>query len=398
VHDRGARHGAILSALDARGTPVAGFAGAHRRPYAPASSRSAAHGRLVQEGAGREGGRGGLRRGVQHGPGAPQPHARRGHVALPVCEVDPQRLQAAKDDFPDIETYGTLDELLKKSDVNLLVHITPHNLHFPLAMKCLKAGKHVITEKPFVITTAEADKLIAEAQKRKLMVTTYHNRHWDGHIVRMVNEVVNKGVIGEVFRVEAHMDAFGGYAMPRDWWRTSKSISGGVLYDWGVHLIEYMLQLLPGAEATEVAGFTKTGYWESQAPKKYPWKGDMNEDEAHAVVRFDNGAMMHLSISMLRSEPKPDWFLAAVGTKGSYTVGWKQWKTRIANRKHELVEKTGEHPKSDGGQIFYDNVAKALCGKEKLVITPQWARRPIHLLDLAGQSATKGKTLATKYG
>ncbi|MEM1099333.1 MAG: Gfo/Idh/MocA family oxidoreductase [Planctomycetota bacterium] len=315
-----------------------------------------------------------------------------------VCELDPERLKVAEGDFPGIETYGTLDAMLKQSDVNLLVHITPHHLHYPLAMKCVKAGKHVVTEKPFVLTTAQADRLIAEAKKRKVTVTTYHNRHWDGWIVRAVREVVDKGVIGDVFRVEAHMDAFGGYAMPRDWWRTSKSISGGVLYDWGVHLLEYGLQIIQD-DVVEVSGYAKAGYWESVAPKSYPWVGDMNEDEAHAIVRFAGGQMLHLSISALRSDatPTPYW-LSFIGTKGSYSFNSKNWYTRIANRKHMLVEKTGKHPKSNGGLTYYKNVADYLTGQADLVITPQWARRPIHILDLAGRSAAQGKALKAKYG
>ncbi len=101
-----------------------------------------------------------------------------------VCEVDPKRLEVAQEDFPGIEQYDNLDEMLKKSDVNLLVHITPHNLHYPLASKCVKAGKHVVTEKPFVINTSEADRLIAQAEKKDVMVSTYHNRHWDGWVLR----------------------------------------------------------------------------------------------------------------------------------------------------------------------------------------------------------------------
>ncbi|MEM1445888.1 MAG: Gfo/Idh/MocA family oxidoreductase [Planctomycetota bacterium] len=314
-----------------------------------------------------------------------------------VCELNPERLKVAEKEFPGIETYDTLDAMLKHSDVNLLVHITPHNLHFPLAMKCVKAGKHVVTEKPFVVKTSEADRLMAAAEKNNVMVSTYHNRHWDGWIVRAKREIVDKGVIGDVFRVEAHMDAFGGYSPPRDWWRTSKSISGGVLYDWGVHLLEYSLQLIPD-DIVEVSGFAKSGYWESVAPKNFPWKGDMNEDEAHAIVRFAGGQMLHLSISMLRSEKieRPYW-ISAVGTKGSYNFGQNGWTTRIANRKNELVEKTGKNPNSDGGKIFYKNIADYLTGKADLVITPEWARRPIHVLDLAGQSAAKGKALKAKY-
>lgn len=322
-----------------------------------------------------------------------------GMTPFAVCEIDAERLNVAEEDFPGIETYASLDAMLKKSDVNLLVHITPHNLHYPLAAKCVRAGKHVVTEKPFVVTTSEADRLIALAKQHKVMVSTYHNRHWDGHIVRAVREVVERKTIGEVYKVQAQM---GSYNMPRDWWRTSRSVSGGVLYDWGVHLLEYALQVID-SDVVEVSGYAKEGYWESAAPKKFPWRGDMNEDEATAVVRFGNGAVLNLCISHLDPLERP--LLTFFGTKGVYIIdhfGWKNggergWILRRANRKNELVEKAGKHPKSDGGKIFYQNIADFMTGKEKLVITPEWARRPIHILDLAGRSARQGRALKAKY-
>ena len=315
-----------------------------------------------------------------------------GMTPFAVCEIDHDRLAVAEEDFPGIEVYSDLKDMLKQSDVNLLVHITPHNLHYPLAAQCVKAGKHVVTEKPFVVTTAEADRLIKLAEQHQVMVSTYHNRHWDGWILRAVREVAEKGVIGEVFRAEA---AMGGYGMPRDWWRTSKRISGGVLYDWGVHLLEYCLQVIP-SEVVEVSGFARTGYWASQAKKGFPWVDEMNEDDARAVVRFAGGQMINLNISQLRSQKDP-YMLKFFGTKGCYLINWESWTTRIANRKGELVEKTGKHPKARQ-DLFYKNIAGYLCGSEDLIITPQWARRPIHILDLADRSAKQNKALKAKYG
>lgn len=316
-----------------------------------------------------------------------------GMTPFAVCEVDPERLKVAEDDFPGIETYGSLKAMLKQSDVNLLVHITPHNLHFPLAMQCVKAGKHVVTEKPFVVTTAEADKLIAEAKKQKVMVSTYHNRHWDGHILRAVKEVAEKKTIGEVYKVEAHM---GGYGMPREWWRSSQSVSGGILYDWGVHLLEYSLQIIP-SEVTEVSGYAQSGYWPTLMKASHPWKKDCIDDEATAVVRFKNGAFINLSISQLRSDPKPNQ-ISFFGTKGAYAINFNEgWTVRKANRSGKLVEKTGKHP-AGKQHLFYKNIAEYMTGQAKLIITPEWARRPIHILDLAGKSAKLGRAVKAKYG
>jgi predicted dehydrogenase len=195
------------------------------------------------------------------------------------------------------------------------------------------------------------------------------------------------GQIGEVVRVEAHMGARG---KPGDWWRSSKTISGGILYDWGVHLLEYSLQLI-GSEIVEVAGFAKRGYWAPQVK----WKGDTNEDEGFAVVRFKNGAYLTLLITSLESNPRRG-LLEITGTKGSYLMDWQQ---------NELTQRDGNttsvtrirNPQGEGWQ-FYQNVADHLTGRKKLTITAEWARRPIHILDLAVQSARIGKAQRAKYG
>lgn len=316
-----------------------------------------------------------------------------------VCELDPERLKVAEKEFPGIETHQSLDKMLKTSDVDLLVHITPHNLHYPLAAKCLKAGKHVVVEKPLTVTTAQADKLIDLGKKHRAMVSTYHNRHWDGWITRAVKQIVEKQAIGGVYKIDCHMGAYG---MPGAWWRTSKTVSGGILYDWGVHLLEYCFQLLPGARITEVAGFAVEGYWPSKMNKSHPFKNDANEDEARAIVRFDTGAHVSLTVSQLQSDPKP-YRLAVTGTQGTYEIAFYQgaeldgWTLRKANAKGELTEKKGKHPR-DRGDLFYKNIAGYLTGQAKLVITPEWARRPIHVLDLAAKSARQGRALKAKYG
>ena len=319
-----------------------------------------------------------------------------GMTPFAVCEIDPARLKVATDDWPGIETYTKLDDMLKQSDVDLIVHITPHHLHYSLAAKCVKAGKHVVTEKPFVVTTQQADKLIALAEKHDVMVSTYHNRHWDGWILKARREV-EKGSIGRVHRVELR---FGKYGPPKDWWRTSKSISGGVMYDWGVHLLEYALQVVPG-RVTEVAGFARTGHWEQEIGDKSPYRGDFNEDEATAVVRFDSGAMIDLRITQLDPVGRPP--MSIFGDKGSYVIetfnpkAERQWVMNKANAKHELKETFGKHPEGKQHR-FYKNIADYLTGKDELIITPEWARRPIHILDLADRSAKQNKALKARHG
>lgn len=311
-----------------------------------------------------------------------------GMTPVAVCEIDRERLKVAETEFPGIQTYTSIETMLKKSDVNLIVIITPHNLHARQALQCLKAGKHVVVEKPMAMTTAECDAMIKEARKRKLVISTYHNRHWDGCILTAVRKI-NEGEIGDVVRIEAHM---GGYGQPRDWWRSSKSISGGILYDWGVHLLEYSLQIIKG-DIVEVSGFAKTGFW----GQKTKWKKDANEDEGLAIVRFSNGKWLTLTITDIDSfsKAKDRGQLEITGTTGTYTFGGDWYEIRkVTERGEETVRGRAQKGEQDK---YYKNVADHLVKGSRLIITGEWSRRPIHILDLAGKSAKAGKALPAKY-
>jgi len=310
-----------------------------------------------------------------------------GMTPVAVAEVDPARLAVAEADFPGIGKYPTVSKMLQGSPVDMVVIITPHDTHAALAVECLQAGRHVVCEKPLAITTAEVDAMIAAAKKSGVMLSTYHNRHWDGRIRQAVDLIKNRRLIGDVFRIECHM---GGYAKPGDWWRTSRSISGGILYDWGVHLLEYSLQLID-APVKEVSGFAHEGFWAPQTK----WKNDANEDEGFLVVRFKGAQWLTLSVSHLDSKGKEGW-LEITGTKG--TLVFDGDSTTIHQHIKDRKVTTRMKNPADEGFRYYENVAGYLTRKAPLVITAEWSRRPIHILDLASKSAKAGKALPAKYG
>jgi scyllo-inositol 2-dehydrogenase (NADP+) len=311
--------------------------------------------------------------------------ARAGMTPVAVCDQDRSRLDAAEADFPGITTWKTAGRMLKNCDADLLTIITPHNTHAKLARQCLEAGRHVVVEKPMAITTAECDAMIAMAKKKKRLLSTYHNRHWDGCILQAV-KMIRAGVIGEVFRAEINLR---GYAKPQDWWRSRKSVSGGILFDWGVHMLEYTLQLMD-AELTEVSGFMHSGHWAGEVP----WSRDANEDEGAVVIRFEKGKWAKMIISDISCDRPRPW-LEVTGTKGAYVMEHDTYAWTIAEG-GEKITHSGHNPAGEGWR-FYQNIADHLMKGRKLVITPEWARRPIHILDLACQSAKKGRALQVKY-
>ena len=308
-----------------------------------------------------------------------------GMTPTAVAEIDEKRLAVARQDFPGIETYASVAEMLRKSKVNLLAIITPHNTHAPLAVKCLKAGRHVVCEKPLAITTAECDQMIAAAKKSNVVLSTYHNRHWDGHILETMKHI-RKGEIGKVVRVDVQMS---GYGKPGDWWRTSKSISGSLLHDWGVHLLEYTLQIV-NSDIKEVSGYTWSGVWAPQTK----WKKDTIEDDGFIVVRYASGAWSTLSMSTIESKPNANC-IRITGTRGTYLMDFNAGEI-ITHEGSKTI--SVRFPNQQGASWkLYQNVADHLTRGAKLVITPEWARRPIHILDLAMQSAKKGAAVKAKY-
>lgn len=308
-----------------------------------------------------------------------------GMTPLAVADVDAKRLRIAELDYPGIETYESANLMLKNADVNLIVIVTPHNTHSALSKQCLNAGRHVVVEKPLATTTADCDSMIKTAEKNNLVLSAFHNRHWDGCVLRAVKKI-QSGIIGDIVRVEAHM---GSWHQPANWWRSSKSISGGILYDWGVHLLEYSLQIID-AEIVEVTGFAFEGFW----GKKLSWKDDTNEDEAMAVVRFENGVPLFLRISSIDVNPK-EGMIEVTGTKGSYIFDGKNW-VQITAKNTSKMRESGENPESDWGS-YYRNLIDYFVNDAELIISAEWSRRPIHIIDLAVKSAQQGKSLKAKY-
>ena len=303
-----------------------------------------------------------------------------GMTPVAVAEIDSSRLEVARSDFPGIQTFTTADGMLKEAKPDLVAIITPHNTHAKLSMKCLESGAGVVCEKPMAITLEECDRMIALAKAKDLLLSVYHNRHWDGCILEAVDRIRNKGEIGEVFRTEAHM---GGFSQPGEWWRSSRKISGGIHYDWGVHLIEYALQVI-NSEVVEVSAFSKEGVWQTK------WGKDTNQDELTAIVRFANGSLLNLRLTHLDSDP-PKGEVVFTGTAGKYFMTQNEFEV-VQVRGGEKTVRQGKNRPGEA-EKYYLNIAAALSGKAELVITPDWSRRTMQILDVATRSAVEGRAL-----
>ncbi len=296
---------------------------------------------------------------------------------IAMCDIDATRCVAAEADYPGITTYPCIEEMLKNKDIELVVVITPHNTHYELAMKALNAGKSVVLEKPMCITVQQATDMIEAAKKNNVMLTTFHNRRHDGDF-KAIKEVIDKGTIGDVFQIEAFM---GGWNHPSHWWRSDKKISGGAMYDWGAHFVDWMLNFMEGQEMESITGFFQ----------KLVWNDVTNEDQTQAIVKFRNGATADLTISTIAMAPKPRFRI--LGTKGAITDTWSG-----SFKLHTMVDGIkveGDVKYKDGTwNLYYVNLAAHMLDGAPLEVTPESSRRVIAVIETAELSSKAGKTLS----
>ena len=299
-----------------------------------------------------------------------------GLVTVAACDTDPARMEAAKKELPGIRTFTRLQDMLKMKDLHLIVNILPHNIHAETSIAALKAGKAIVSEKPFCITTEEATAMIRAARRGGLMLSVFHNRRWDGDYVA-IKDIIAKGLLGDVFHVEAYA---GGYGRPGTWWRSDKTISGGAMYDWGAHYTDWILRLF-NKKVTQVTGFYH----------KRLWHHVTNEDATQALMRFEGGEMADLQQSSLAAVGKSKWRI--LGTLGGLIANWGE--TVDVTSYASGVKFEGKIPAkpSYGCTEYYRNVADHLLMGEPLEVTAEQAREVIAVIETAERSSAEGRSL-----
>lgn len=147
----------------------------------------------------------------------------------------------AKQKYPGVKTFRSLDEMLSDKNVELVVVNTPSYTHYEYAKKALNAGKNIIVEKPFTATVAEAQELIDLAKSKKVKLSVFQNRRYDSDY-KTVKKIIDDGSLGEILEAEIHYDRFNPALSPK----VHKETPGpavGVVYDLGSHLIDQAIGL-----------------------------------------------------------------------------------------------------------------------------------------------------------
>jgi len=300
-----------------------------------------------------------------------------------MCDASPARVEAARAELPGLAGYFTrLDDMLAMPELDLVVNILPHNLHAPTTLQCLQAGKHVVLEKPFCLTVAEANGMIALARAQGRMLSLFHNRRWDGDYLT-IRRLIDQGLIGEVFHIECGQ---GGYGHPGFWWRSDKAVSGGVMYDWGAHYLDWILNLVP-APITQVTGNFQKRVWHSVT----------NEDFGQVYIRFANGCTADYVTSHISASTRPQWRIngtrGAIERHGGDTLTLISYVNGFRQESQVKITLPGY-----GSTEYYRTVADHLLFGEELVVTPEQARRVIGVIEAGRLSSETGVSVPPPPG
>jgi predicted dehydrogenase len=222
-----------------------------------------------------------------------------------VCDVNPERIAAARELAPTVEAFTDATAMLDSGLIDLVVVSTPPNSHYSWAKEALVRGVHVVLEKPMALTAQQCDELMSLAAQKQLLLVVYQNRRYDADFVT-ISRLISEGVIGEVF----HYDSFvGGYSEPCTYWHSNAEVSGGAIFDWGSHFIDQILTIIPD-EIAHVSGQNH----------KRVWMHATNADHAHVTITFASGTQATFVNSDLAAARKPKFYV--LGTKGAIVGNW----------------------------------------------------------------------------
>ncbi|MEE2570354.1 Gfo/Idh/MocA family oxidoreductase [Pseudarthrobacter sp. J64] len=225
-----------------------------------------------------------------------------------IATSDAPRADAASSRYPGVRVVPDAEAALALADsLDLVVLGTPPATHYPIAKAALEAGLDVVVDKPFAVSSAQGEELVALAERLGRVLTVYQNRRWDNGFLT-VKKLLDAGALGEVLRFEAAMERWAP-EITKPWKAAATAEDGGgILFDLGTHLLDMAVQLFGPAEVVHA---------EINARRTQ----EQADDDNFVVLRHQSvdgraPVTSHLTMNVLSAAPGPD--LRILGTKAGY--------------------------------------------------------------------------------
>ena len=314
-----------------------------------------------------------------------------------VFDIAQKRMNAARE--LGIHTYSSREELLADKSVDIVLCATPNDSHKEIVIDALRAGKHTVCEKPVALSVSDFDEMCFEAEKAGKIFTVHQNRRYDVDYLA-IQSLVNSGEIGETVNIESRIH--GSRGIPSDW-RCHKPQGVGMILDWGVHLIDQMLRLIP-KKITKV-------YCETTNITT-----DEVDDGFNLRLTFEGGARATVEVGTYNFLPLPRFYMQA--KSGTAIIDDWQKKARVAKlkawcEKDVLPVQTAagitktmaprdeitldfyelDRPSSDVHD-YYRNLVSAIDGKCEIFVKLPEVRRVLQVMEYAFRSSAEGNAIS----
>lgn len=315
---------------------------------------------------------------------------------LGVYDIKPERNALARE--RGIFAYDTLEDVLSDERVDLVTVAIPNDSHIDVVVKALNAGKNVICEKPVAMNSAELDKMIEAAEKNHKVFSVHQNRRFDVDFLAM-KQIKCSGELGNVINIESRIH--GSRGIPSDW-RGEREHGGGMVLDWGVHLIDQILQIFD--EKIESINCVLDHITNNEV-----------DDGFKLTIKFEGGKSAFIEVGTYNFIAMPRFYMRA--EKGSAIItDWRE-KCKVVKCKHwhesevapvetaagltktmaprdsvTVDEYELERPQSDVHD-YYRNFCLAIDGKATQLVTHPQMRRVMKVMEACFKSDELGQTV-----
>lgn len=319
-----------------------------------------------------------------------------------VFDINPERMEYAKS--LGMVAYDSREALLADPEIDIVLVAVPNDLHREFAVEALRAGKNVLCEKPVTIESWELEEIMKVAEETGKVFTVDQNRRVNKDFVAM-RRAVEQGLLGDVYVIESRVEGSRGVPVG---WRTSKPQGGGMMLDWGVHLIDQIMYMYD-AKVTNVFC------------KMYSVNYPEVDDNFRLTMTMDNGITAHIEVSTNNFIKHPRWYV--LGTEGTLQIDDWDCEGKIVRCKDREDSWSAEIPASKAGpsktmaprsddsvdiipisapEDVVDNLnptywqlIDTLDGKCELKIKPEQALRVVKVMEAAFQSSETGEAIKT---
>ena len=319
-----------------------------------------------------------------------------GLVVKGVFDIKPERGEAAKE--KGFLAYESLEALLGDEEIDIVLVSTPNDLH-----QAMKAGKNVVSEKPVTLSSADLEEMIRASEENGVLFTVHQNRRWDEDFLT-VKKIFDEKLIGEPFRIESRVH--GSRGIPGDW-RQEPEHGGGMVLDWGVHLLDQVMLMVPEKLKRVYATVTNV-------------TNTLVDDGFTAELMFESGLQVMVEVGTSNFVCLPRWYV--LGQDGTAVI--EDWSLKgkivravgvnekditpvitaagltktMAPRREDTI-RTEELPivRSDIHD-FYKNVMAAIRGEEEPKIKLPEVMRVMKLMEAVFESAKNGQAVVFEKG